>query len=102
VSPSYPGGELESARDIAAFLGIEHRVISTREVEREAYARNDGLRCYHCKMELYGALDRIASAHGRPGVVIMAGANADDAADFRPGLLAAEHRGIRNPLLEQG
>src|SRR5438094_384800 len=41
-------------------------------------------------------------AAGEDGSILLAGANADDAADVRPGLLAAEQRGVRNPLLEEG
>jgi uncharacterized protein len=101
VSPSYPGGELEVAREIATFLGVVHRTIETGEVEREAYARNDGLRCYHCKVELYTVLSKVAST-AVDGTVVLAGANADDATDFRPGLLAADQLGVHNPLLEHG
>jgi uncharacterized protein len=100
VSPSYPAGELESARDTAAALSVAHRVIETREVEREAYLRNDALRCYHCKAELYSVLRRLAAESD--GSVVLAGANADDRLDVRPGLLAAEQQGVRNPLLEEG
>jgi uncharacterized protein len=102
VSPSYPMGELEQARKVAESLGVPHRTIATREVEREAYARNDALRCYHCKTELYAALAGVASLSTSADVVVLAGANADDLADFRPGLRAAEQRGVRNPLLEEG
>jgi len=35
------------------------------------------------------------------GEVLLAGANLDDTADFRPGLLAARRYGVRNPLLEE-
>jgi uncharacterized protein len=102
LSASYPAGELEAAREVAEVLGVEHRAIATGEVAREAYARNDGLRCYHCKMELYTALSRIASEFGGPDVVVLGGANADDVGDLRPGLLAGRQRGVLNPLLEQG
>jgi uncharacterized protein len=102
LSPSYPAGELDSAREVAAVLGVEHQTIATGEVEREAYARNDGLRCYHCKMELYTALSRIASQYGGPDAVVLGGANADDVGDLRPGLVAGRQRGVRNPLLERG
>jgi pyridinium-3,5-biscarboxylic acid mononucleotide sulfurtransferase len=102
VSPSYPAGELEAARDVAASLAVHHRVVATGEVDREAYARNDALRCFHCKTELYSTLRRLAVSEGTPGTVVMAGANADDRADFRPGLLAADRHRVRNPLLEEG
>jgi pyridinium-3,5-biscarboxylic acid mononucleotide sulfurtransferase len=102
VSASYPAGELEQARQVAASLGVKHRAVLTGEVEREAYARNDGERCFHCKTELYATLHRLISERRRPATVVMAGANADDAQDFRPGMRAARQQGIRNPLLEEG
>jgi uncharacterized protein len=101
VSPSYPEGELEEAREVARSIGVRHRVIGTREVEREAYARNDETRCFHCKTELYATLRRVVAGTD-PGTVVLSGANADDSADFRPGLRAADEQGVRNPLLEEG
>jgi pyridinium-3,5-biscarboxylic acid mononucleotide sulfurtransferase len=71
-------------------------------VEREAYARNDAMRCFHCKTELYATLEKLVSEHAAVGIAVLAGANADDASDFRPGLEAARQRGVRNPLLEEG
>lgn len=100
LSPSYPSGELELARRTAAAIGVVHRTVRTREVEREAYARNDEQRCFHCKAELYGVLGRIARE--ADGAVVLAGANADDLGDVRPGLRAGELAGVRNPLLEEG
>ncbi len=100
VSASYPAGELELAERVAADLGVAHRTVETHEVEREAYARNDEMRCYHCKAELYATLAAIASSAG-DGFSVLAGANADDLDDFRPGLWAGERAGIRNPLLEE-
>jgi pyridinium-3,5-biscarboxylic acid mononucleotide sulfurtransferase len=102
TSPSYPDGELDQARAVAAFLRAAHRVVATGEVEREAYARNDIHRCFHCKSELYGVLRKVAATEAGPGTVVVAGANADDGSDFRPGLRAADEQGIRNPLLELG
>ena len=52
LSPSYPAGELEQARSVARAIGVEHRAIETHEVERDTYARNTPLRCFHCKTEL--------------------------------------------------
>ena len=101
-SPSLPAGELDGARAVAGQLGVAHRTLSTREVEREAYTRNDALRCYHCKAELYGTLRRLARRERAAGRAVLAGANADDALDVRPGLRAADEQGVRNPLLEGG
>ena len=102
VSPSYPRGELERARSVADSLGLAHRTVATAEVERDEYARNDALRCFHCKTELYETLRVVASTGTDEGTVVLAGANADDEDDFRPGLRAAAQYGVRNPLLEEG
>jgi uncharacterized protein len=101
ISPSYPAGELEQAEAVARVIGVQHRTVATDEVANDAYARNDALRCFHCKGELYRVLRRLAAEAVGPDVVILAGANADDATEFRPGLLAAERDGVRNPLLEE-
>ena len=102
VSPSYPEGELQAARHLAGALGARHRTIDTREVDSEAYARNDAMRCFHCKAELYGTLRRLEAEGTAEGTVVLAGANADDVDDLRPGLRAGERYGVRNPLLEEG
>jgi pyridinium-3,5-biscarboxylic acid mononucleotide sulfurtransferase len=102
VSPSYPAGELEAALAVAKAIGVSHRTVRTGEVRREAYARNDESRCFHCKTELYGTLRRLAGGIDSRTTVLMSGANADDADDFRPGLWAAAEQGVRNPLLEEG
>ena len=99
ISPSYATGELEVAARTASDLGVAHRSVRTHEVEREAYARNDELRCYHCKAELYGVLGALVRT-AIPDTSVLAGANADDLDEFRPGIWAGERAGIRNPLLE--
>jgi uncharacterized protein len=98
VSPSLPPGELEAAREFAVRIGVRHRAARTNEVAKPEYLANGPDRCYHCKSELYDVLLEVASEEGLPTVV--SGANADDLADFRPGLHAAAERGIRHPLVE--
>jgi len=100
VSPSLPPGELEGARRAAREMGIRHRAVRTREVEREAYLANGVDRCFHCKSELYDVLARVASGAGLSTVV--SGANVDDLGDYRPGLRAADDHGVRHPLVEVG
>ena len=102
VSPSYPAGELDQARALADAIGGRHRAVRTAEVEREAYARNDADRCFHCKAEVFATLRRLASTEGGEGLVLLSGTNADDALDDRPGLRAAAPFGVRDPLLEEG
>jgi uncharacterized protein len=98
VSPALASGELDGARSVARAVGIRHEVISTAELEREDYRRNDRFRCYYCKTELYDQLAGLARRRGFAAV--LSGANADDTGDWRPGLRAAAEHGVRHPLLE--
>jgi len=100
VSPALAYGELDGARHVAGALGIAHEAITTDELAREGYRRNDRQRCFHCKTELYDQLGRIAADRAYPAV--LSGANADDQADWRPGLRAAADHGVIHPLLEAG
>jgi uncharacterized protein len=100
VSPALASGELDGARAVARAIGIEHEVVTTDELAREGYRRNDRDRCYHCKVELYEVLSAVAERRGFS--VLLSGANADDLGDWRPGLRAAAERGVRHPLVEAG
>jgi pyridinium-3,5-biscarboxylic acid mononucleotide sulfurtransferase len=100
VSPAVAAGELDGARRVAAAIGIPHQVITTAELARDGYRRNGPDRCYFCKTELYDALADLAARRGFG--VLLSGANADDAGDWRPGLKAAAEHGVRHPLLEAG
>lgn len=100
VSPALATGELDGARNVARAIGIAHETITTDELSRREYRRNDKDRCYHCKTELYERLARLAESRGFAAV--LSGANADDTGDWRPGLRAAAERGVRHPLLEAG
>jgi pyridinium-3,5-biscarboxylic acid mononucleotide sulfurtransferase len=100
VSASLAPGEAEGARDLAAQLGIRHRMVRTREVERPEYLANGLDRCYHCKTELYDVLATIAA--DAAANTVASGANVDDLGDYRPGLRAAEEHGVRHPLVEVG
>lgn len=99
VSPALADGEADSAAEVAAVIGIEHRLIATAELARAGYRDNGRMRCYHCKTELYEQLERL-SEHCRPAVLV-SGANLDDLGEWRPGLLAAQEHGVRHPLVEQ-
>ncbi len=100
VSPALATGELDGARGVARTIGIRHETITTAELEREGYRRNDRDRCYHCKSELYDSLSALAARKGYAAV--LSGANADDEGDWRPGLRAAAEHGVVHPLLEAG
>lgn len=96
ASASVPQEELAIAARVAASLGVEHRVVSTTEVQSEAYAANPPERCYHCKSHLFERLRAEAAAEGL--AVLAEGSNLDDLRDHRPGSRAARELGVVSPL----
>ena len=72
--------------------------METRELENPAYVRNDSMRCFHCKDELFTVLEAIAKRHGFDAIAY--GVNSDDQGDFRPGQQAAREHHVLAPLLE--
>ncbi|WP_298326417.1 ATP-dependent sacrificial sulfur transferase LarE [Haloactinopolyspora sp.] len=99
-SPSLPGGELEAALDVARAIGIQAQVVDTDEVTDSRYAANPRNRCYFCRDELFGRLERVAEERGFATVAY--GEIVDDAGDHRPGRAAAIQHGVRAPLREAG
>jgi uncharacterized protein len=100
VSPSLAAAEREEARALAERIGARHLEVDARELENPEYARNDGQRCYHCKVEMSRVVREAAAGLGLAHVVY--GAVADDVGDYRPGMEAARQAGVRAPLLEAG
>jgi pyridinium-3,5-biscarboxylic acid mononucleotide sulfurtransferase len=98
ISPSFSAYDRAELEKFLAHTGIRHEFVETHELENPAYRANAGDRCYYCKDELFGVLDKIAAQ--RKFAATAYGVNADDAHDFRPGhRAAAEHR-VLAPLLE--
>jgi pyridinium-3,5-biscarboxylic acid mononucleotide sulfurtransferase len=97
---TYLPSELEGAKGLARFLGVEHLVVNTRELEDPNYAKNPSNRCYFCKSTLYSDLAKVAEEKGYACVVD--GANKDDEGDYRPGRKAAKELGVVSPLSAAG
>jgi uncharacterized protein len=100
TSETYPERELRAARALARRLGARTLVVRTRELENPDFLENTPLRCYHCKLELFTLLGRLATERSIPFVVD--GSNADDRSDYRPGAKAGRKMGVRSPLQEAG
>ena len=81
LSASLAESERVEAASVAARIGIRHEMIVTHELENADYRRNDRMRCFHCKAELFDCLRRYAEAHGIPYMVY--GPVVDDLGDFR-------------------
>ncbi len=75
-------------------------VISTSELDRPEYAKNDGQRCFQCKDELFKVMEELRA--NRRFDTIAYGVNRDDQGDFRPGQRAAELHHVAAPLLNAG
>jgi len=98
LSPTYPESERKEAETFAASLGVSYIQVESNELTIPNFSRNDPMRCYYCKRELFGILRKTAEERGI--AVICDGSNADDGADYRPGLQAAREWEVRHPLME--
>ena len=99
-SPSLARRDLEQARAFARSLGMPLRVIATKELDHPEYARNDADRCFHCKDELFTAMQALGEELGFTNIAY--GMNSDDRQDFRPGQRAAQEHAVLAPLAEAG
>lgn len=99
-SAAFPEDELADARRMAEFLGLNHKIISSEELDIPGFSENPPDRCYHCKVELFGQIRKIASDQDYSD--IFDGSNRDDLQDYRPGRKALEHFNIKSPLIEAG
>lgn len=100
-SESLAEDELASCQGLAARLGVTLRLLETQELARAGYRENSPQRCYHCKTELFEAIDQELLAAGQV-VAVAYGATADDVGDHRPGMRAASEHRVLAPLLEAG
>ena len=97
-SETYPAAELAEARRLGELLDMRHEIVQTRELDNPEYAKNPADRCFFCKEELFVRLAPIAERE-RAGVLVY-GAIMDDLGDHRPGMKAAQERGVKAPLIE--
>jgi uncharacterized protein len=97
VSPSLAPEEEADCKALADEWGLRWQAVFTDELANDAYAVNDGERCYHCKAELMDVVEPLAH-----GATVVLGVNVDDLGDHRPGQRAAAERGAAFPLVDAG
>ena len=97
-SPSLARTQLADAIAFANEQGIPVEVLCTSELERPAYVRNDGQRCFQCKDELFTVMEEVRVSRGFDAIAY--GVNLDDQGDFRPGQQAAKLHHVAAPLLK--
>jgi uncharacterized protein len=99
-SPSLARAQMQDATEFAREQQIPLQVIATAEMEKPDYVRNDAMRCFHCKDELFSVMERFRLDRGYGTVAY--GVNVDDQGDWRPGQQAARKHGVAAPLLDSG
>jgi uncharacterized protein len=99
-SPSLARAQLADATAFAGEQGIPLEIIATDELDRPEYARNDASRCFHCKDELFTAMEEFRARRDFESIAY--GVNMDDQGDFRPGQLAAQQHRVPAPLRDAG
>jgi len=99
-SPSLARSQLADAVSFARQHRIPLEVLQTSELDNPDYAKNDALRCFHCKNELFIVMERERERLGFKHLAY--GMNVDDQGDFRPGQSAARQHGVIAPLADAG
>src|SRR5579859_3348433 len=97
-SASLARTHLADALAFANEQGFPVEVVSTSELDRPEYARNDGQRCFQCKDELFEVMEKLRAERGFDSIAY--GVNLDDQGDFRPGQQAAKRHHVTAPLLK--
>lgn len=95
-----PATDIKEAAAFCGNLGIRHEIIKTAPLSLPAIEENTPERCYFCKKLVFSAFLDLARRNNIP--VVCDGSNADDTADYRPGMKALKELGVRSPLLDCG
>lgn len=101
VSPSLSQLERQDAHRIANDIGVAVEEVAPSEIALAGYRENAGDRCYFCKTSLYETVQALAE-NRRDNEVLFVGTQVDDLGEHRPGLKAAEERGVIAPLVAAG
>lgn len=94
------GAELDSARKLAAEIGIRHETVTYSELDDPEFVANPSHRCYICQGLRMDTMIHLARQRGF--AVVCDGTNASDPGPDRPGLKAVQERGVYSPLLAHG
>ena len=94
--------ELTLARATADALGVPLAELSYSELSNPQWVANDGMRCYHCKKDLAGALEGFVRESGLDRSLVAFGITASDLLDHRPGITATREADGWLPLVEAG
>ncbi len=98
VSETLAGRELDESKELAAQMGIAHRLVEFSELDDPRFRENTPSRCFFCQSMRFDQLGAIAETIGCE--VLASGTNYSDLGDHRPGLQAMAERRVYQPLLD--
>ena len=102
ISCLIPPFAKENAKRISKEVGIPLTQFSWQPLAIDEITRNDSLRCYFCKKNLYLSLIREARKIDSKCHLFFDGTQFDDLSKDRPGLQALKELDIKTPLAEVG
>lgn len=97
ISPSFPSDMKKIIQKFVKKFKIPHIFIQTEEIKDPLYIKNDGLRCYACKKELFKKIKEISKKEGFNWII--EGTQGSDLSDERPGRKAAKEMDVLSPLI---
>ncbi len=97
-SESMPDHDKDDVTRFINRVGVRHLWKESSELDNADYLKNDSLRCYHCKTELFRIAKLVAAENGCKRIAY--GYSASDRSDIRPGHRAAIENDILYPLAE--
>lgn len=100
ASDTYSKREREIAKEVAAEIGITHRIMESSELDNEYFVKNPADRCYHCKKEEMEVMKKVADEFGFKHIAF--GVNVSDFGEHRPGIKALDEQNFFQPLVEAG
>ena len=95
-----PEFEMQDALKVAKHVGVEITVLELDVLKNTKVISNPPDRCYYCKIDIFGVLQKQADDDGFS--FIIDGTNASDDASDRPGMRALSELSVRSPLRECG
>ncbi len=100
TGPAVASSEVRRAREVAAFLGLEHHLLGAELLADPEYVANGADRCFFCRRGETHAIRRWSD--GRGFLQFLDGIQSDDLGDRRPGIAAMEAAGFDHPLVRAG
>lgn len=92
--------EIDEAAEFCDSENIRHIIYDFNPLEIDGFADNPANRCYICKKEIFGIINKAAAELGANAVI--EGSNLDDDSDYRPGIKAIRELGVLSPLQTVG